>query len=1044
MPNGSDSVSYDLFLSYNSADHKIVEEIAHKLADAGLNELFLDRQNLLIGTRFRPALEKALGFSKAVAIFIGPGEMGSWQQMEVDIALDRHSKNPNFPVIPVLLPGCEPPLGFLGEFTWVDFRSQALDIGIAILAKAARRDEPGPALQRHLDSVRASICPYRGLFYFREEDAPFFFGREVAIAKLMDEVQRQPFVAVVGASGSGKSSVVRAGLMPKLRKDRHTAWETVILVPTDQPLKALARAFSPLLEPTMDEIDRLTKAAKLAEHFRSGTISLYDIVERVLEKQSGTDRVLIVVDQFEELYTLTSDEEARRRFLDELLVGSSRAGCKANIILTLRGDFVGRALAYRPLSDRLQDAQINLGPMTREELEWAIRKPAEKIQLEFEAGLVRRILSDVGDEPGNLPLLEFVLKELWDKRRGRILLNETYDAIGGLQGAVATKADELFKGLSSAEQNILQRIFLRIVRPSAESGLDTRRRAAFTELPPEGKELVVKLTDERLLVTNQSASGLEQTVEVAHEALISNWGTLRTWVNEDREFLLWRDRIGPLVAEWERAQENDEALLRGPLLVEAQKWFDQRSQDLSDQERKFISASREDREQLTREEKERQERELEAVQRLARTEAERAKQAERAQRLEEERAQEAEKRAKEQKEVASRLRRLAWVLAAVALVAVGGAIFGFWQKNEAESQKPASRADLDRWKESILALQAPNGGFRFVGPTSEPQVWTTARCLTALLASPLDLKEDHDKIVKGFEYIEHTRDEKADGWGLFEDGSVAQTEITAWVCVANAQLLASTRSTLFADQVPNARRRISRDLASIARCQLPSPKGAWSPIWVPEKMVPELARTYSTVMALWALAEARDVSDIREEIGSKYDAAINDGVAWLLATFRRGVGLPVAPFIGTHDSYPGLTAQAVYVLRRIERVRPNLGKLGTDLIAKDIFLNLVNTGEPFQNRDVMDGEVSDLRPTLYKLENSSFLRFPWFLLAASSLKNDDALLGASKEKAEECFARLEFRSHGLDRQLRTAQTWEIAETLYCVSRALEQDRESEW
>jgi hypothetical protein len=358
----------------------------------------------------------------------------------------------------------------------------------------------------------------------------------------------------------------------------------------------------------MGEVDRLGEATKLAEHFRSGTISLYDIVGRILEKQSGTDRVLIVVDQFEELYTLTSDEEARRRFVDELLAASSRAGSKANIALTLRGDFVGKALAYRPLSDRLQDAQINLGPMTREELECAIRKPADKIQLEFESGLVKRILNDVGDEPGNLPLLEFVLEELWDKRRGRVILNESYDAIGGLQGAVATKADELFNGLSSAEQKILQRVFLRIVRPS-ESGPDTRRRAAFAELPSKGVELVVKLANERLLVTNQSASG--QTVEVAHEALILNWGMLRAWLNEDREFLLWRARLDAWLQEWERVQESGEALLRGLFLMEAQKWFDQRSQDLSDQERKFISESRTLREQLARDDKERQERDLE-------------------------------------------------------------------------------------------------------------------------------------------------------------------------------------------------------------------------------------------------------------------------------------------------------------------------------------------------------------------------------------------------------------------------------------------------
>src|SRR5271157_4356730 len=190
---------------------------------------------------------------------------------------------------------------------------------------------------------------------------------------------------------------------------------------------------------------------------------------------------------------------------------------------------------------------------------------------------------------------KFVLKELWDKRRSRILLNETYDAIGGLQGAVASKADEFLKSLSLADQKILQRVFLRIVRPS-ESGLDTRRRAIFSELPPEGAELVVKLADKRLLVTNKvtdkADSGLEQTVEVAHEALISNWGTLRAWVKEDREFLLWRERLGTLLKEWERAEENVDALLRGPLLIEAQKWFDQRSQDLSEPERKFIRLSR--------------------------------------------------------------------------------------------------------------------------------------------------------------------------------------------------------------------------------------------------------------------------------------------------------------------------------------------------------------------------------------------------------------------------------------------------------------------
>ncbi|MBV8176935.1 MAG: toll/interleukin-1 receptor domain-containing protein, partial [Verrucomicrobia bacterium] len=311
----STASSYDLFLSYSPADHRIVDEVAHRLADAGLKELFLDRWNLPMGTPWRPMLEKGLGSSKAVAIFVGPGEMATWQQRELDIALDLQSKSANFPVIPVLLPGCDPPLGLLGQFTWVDLRSQGLDIGSAILAKAARGEELGSDLQGRSDSVRTSICPYRGLLPFREEDAPFFFGREAAIDKLLATVQRYPFVAVVGASGCGKSSTVRAGLVPRLRSDRHTAWETVILVPTAEPLKALSKALAPLLEPTMGEVDRLAEASQLAEHLSSGTISLSDIVEHILEKQCGTDRVLIIVDQFEELYTLTSDEEVRRCFL---------------------------------------------------------------------------------------------------------------------------------------------------------------------------------------------------------------------------------------------------------------------------------------------------------------------------------------------------------------------------------------------------------------------------------------------------------------------------------------------------------------------------------------------------------------------------------------------------------------------------------------------------------------------------------------------------------------------------------------------------------
>jgi WD40 repeat protein len=651
----------DIFLSYNSADHSFVESIARKLCDEGL-EPFLDRWYLVPGMRWRSELEKKLSSSKAVAIFVGAGEMGSWQQRELDVALDLQSRNPNLPIIPVLLPGCEPPLGFLRQLTWVDFRAQTLDCGIVILAKAARGEPPGPEIQKDSDSVRASICPYRGLLHFREEDAPFFFGREAAIEGLVEGVKHHPFLALVGASGSGKSSVVRAGLVPRLRSDHGTTWEFISLVPTEQPLKALAAALVPFLEPTKSEVDRLEEAGKLAGLFAGGTVSLYDVVRRILDKQRGTDRVLIFVDQFEELYTLVQDDALRRKFVDELITAGSASGSKLTVAITLRGDFVGKAFAYRGLSDRLQGAQINLGPMTRQELTLVIRKPAEKLKLSFEAGLVERILDAVGDEPGNLPLLEFVLTGLWEKRRGGLLLNENYDTMGELKGALAKKANDFFTYLSPTEQSILQRVFLRLVSP-ADSGQDTRRRAAFTELPLGAIDLVDKLAKERLLVTNISPTGAAQTVEVAHEALISNWVTLRDWVNEDREFLFWCKRLDGLLREWEGVGKDEGALLRGPLLIEAQSWLDKRSEDLSEEERSFINASRALRERLDEEGKKRQEKELE----------------------------DAERRAKEQKEAASKLRRLAWMLALVALVAAAAAIFGFWQKRQAEKQTVLAR-----------------------------------------------------------------------------------------------------------------------------------------------------------------------------------------------------------------------------------------------------------------------------------------------------------------------------------------------------------------
>mgnify|MGYP001271240459 CR=1 FL=1 len=587
------SNQFDVFLSYHWRDHVQVEALAHRLREQNLT-VFLDRWYLTPGQSWPKKLETELARCRAVAVCIGQGDMGPWQQRERDLALERQvaaeRQSQTFPVIPVLLPGAEPPLGFLSQLTWVDFRACVDDpLLLNTLVNAIHGKPPGPDAQETVRNTLATICPYRGLLYFREEDAPFFFGREAAITQLTSAVQQHNLVAVVGASGSGKSSVVRAGLVSELRKDCDRVWEVVTVVPTDRPVHALAAILMPLLEADMTETDRLVEMNKLAEALLSQSIKLREVVDRVLAKQPGTDRLLLIADQWEELFTLCKDDHARRCFIDNIL--EATAATKLSVVLTLRGDFFGRAITdYRPLSDRVQGAQVNLGPMKWEELHLAIEEPAKKVGLTFEAGLVDLMLEQASDEPGHLPLLEFVLRELWKQRRSGELHHEAYRAMGQLEGAIAAKADSIFDRLNPQDQRRVQQIFLRLVRPG-EGEADTRRRATSTELGEEAQGLVKTLADERLVVTSRMAGSVEDTVEVSHEALVRHWAHLKRWVDADRQFLVWQQRLNVMRKEWESGQRSADLLLRGLPLREAEDWLTKRVEYFSPDERLFITAS---------------------------------------------------------------------------------------------------------------------------------------------------------------------------------------------------------------------------------------------------------------------------------------------------------------------------------------------------------------------------------------------------------------------------------------------------------------------
>jgi conflict system STAND superfamily ATPase len=229
-------------------------------------------------------------------------------------------------------------------------------VQLEVLAKAVRGEPPGPDMLESLLQTRAEICPYRGLRPFREEDARFFCGREVFTDTLVRAVGRRSVVGVVGASGSGKSSVVRAGLLPRLRRRAESGpvYEVVTMVPGDRPLHRLAAALVPLLDPELDEIQQLGRAGELAAFLQSGTVQVRDVVARALDKQPGTDRLLLVVDQWEELYTLCRDESVQRRFLAEILLATERD--RLSMVLALRADFYGHTLGDRALADQLQDS----------------------------------------------------------------------------------------------------------------------------------------------------------------------------------------------------------------------------------------------------------------------------------------------------------------------------------------------------------------------------------------------------------------------------------------------------------------------------------------------------------------------------------------------------------------------------------------------------------------------------------------------------------------------------------------------------------------
>lgn len=441
--------------------------------------------------------------------------------------------------------------------------------------------------------------PYKGLRAFDESDAADFHGRDELVATLLAAVADHRLVAVVGPSGSGKSSVIQAGLLPRLEIDRapgSTPSPRIVMTPGDDPLGALADRLGAIAQAPVDV------GAVLEEEGING------MADRVLP--DGDGELLVVIDQFEELYTLVDGQQRREKFVGLIVDAVEAEDSRVRVMVTLRADFYDRPLQEPRLGRLVRDGLVTVLRPDLDELIEMIATPAQAVGLRWEPGLPHRIARDVLDQPGGLPLLQYALTELVERRGGDLLTAHDYSQIGGAAGALATRADVVFDRLTPTQQTAARQVLLRLVQVDEESD-DTRRRVRRKELESLGIDasdldaILGSFVAERLLLADRDPVTRGPTVEVAHEALLRQWPRLTAWVEDQREALILGRRFRSAMSEWETAGQDDGYLLTGPRLAPFLEWAE--STPLSGDERRFFDASRR-RDAEEREERERRRR----------------------------------------------------------------------------------------------------------------------------------------------------------------------------------------------------------------------------------------------------------------------------------------------------------------------------------------------------------------------------------------------------------------------------------------------------
>ena len=447
---------------------------------------------------------------------------------------------------------------------------------------------------RYSHQINSAESPYAGLASFQETDAARFFGRAREIAAMVTRIRDRPLLAVVGPSGVGKSSFVRAGVVPAL-KHSGEAWEVLVVRPGRNPIAALASLLTPLVtssttHTTLDE--DIEQQQKLVQRLRAEPGYL-GVILRSRARRNGRN-VLLFVDQFEELYTLTPDLAERTAFTVCLSGVADDTTSPVRVVLSIRSDFLDRVSEDQQFMAELSQGLFFLGSPSREGLRDALVQPAEMAGYHFETPeMVEEMLGHLEATQGALPLLQFTVTKLWEARNAarRLLTVESYRAIGGIGGALASHADSVIEKLPPQARALVRSLFLRLVTSER-----TRAIVSLDELhelsrdPGELQQLIDQLAQARLLVVQTGGESTGATVELIHESLIHSWPALRRWLDESLEDTVFLEQLRAAARQWQAKGHDSGLLWRGDTVEEARRFLRRYHGELPELQRTFLDA----------------------------------------------------------------------------------------------------------------------------------------------------------------------------------------------------------------------------------------------------------------------------------------------------------------------------------------------------------------------------------------------------------------------------------------------------------------------